>query len=55
MTDKRKRYECDIIDNEGYNDTLIIKANDLKDAYKILEKQYHVKRVNHVYCLNDYE
>ena len=52
---KTKRFECDIIDYEGYNDTRIIEAKDRKEAYEILEKKYHVKRVNHIYCLDDYQ
>ena len=50
-----KKFECDVIDCEGYSDVLIITAKDYKECRKILINNYHVREINEIYCLNDYE
>lgn len=52
---KFKRFECDVIDCDGYNDILYINAKNYKDCQKILSNSYHVQRINHVYCMDDYQ
>lgn len=50
-----KRFECNIIDCEGYSGTIVVSAKDYKDCYRVLETRYHVQRVCDVSCLDDYQ